>query len=284
MVRGIRNTIGLILAVVGAAAALWAPFRSWYNGRLGHDFRVWELFTGAGVTNSGAGLFASMFLPLLVGAVVTLLGVVFRSRLLVFIAGIITLGFAILWMVRQGQAQGSLTVAGDSNGLGNGVGLALLGGLLMLIGSAIMGGRERRAVHKARHEQPQQERDAVHDEHRDRPGAETDRPYGMAARDQDTADAADRNNPEDMRPAAGTGSARQTAPEGGTPQRSARQPQQQASAPRGRPVPARETDIGDRGRGDSDRTQYEQNDEAGGSQASDEDRSGRGRMHRGDRP
>lgn len=284
MVRGIRNTIGLILAVAGAAAALWAPFLSWYNGRLGHDFRVWELFTGAGVTNSGAGLFASMFLPLLVGAVLTLLGVVFRSRLLVLIAGIITLGFAILWMFRQGQAQGSLTVTGDSNGLGSGVGLALLGGLLMLIGSAIMGGRERRAVHKARHERQQQERDAVRDEDRDRRDAETDRPYGTAARDQDTADAVGRNSAEDMRPAADNGSARQTAPGGRTPQRFARQPQQQASAPRGRPVPARETDSGDRGRGDSDRTQYEQNDEAGGSHASDEDRSGRGRMHRGDQP
>lgn len=283
MARGIRNTVGLILAVSGAAAALWAPFRSWYNGRLGHDFRVWELFTGAGVTNSGAGLFASMFLPLLVGAIVTLLGVVFRSRLLVLVAGIITLGFAILWMVRQGQAQGSLTVTGDSDGLGSGVALALLGGLLMLIGSAIMGGRERRAVRDARLEQQRQERDAVHaEEDQDRLGAETDRPYGMAARDQDTGDAAGRNSAADMRPAAGTGSARETAPGGGTPQRFARQPQQ-PSPPRGRPVPARETDSPDRGRGESDRTQYEQNDEAGDSHASDEDRSGRGR-HRRERP
>lgn len=280
MVRGIRNTVGVILALVGAAAALWAPFRSWYNGRLGHDFRVWELFTGAGVTNSAAGLFASMFLPLLVGAIVTLLGVIFRSRLLVLVAGIITLGFAILWMVRQGQAEGSLTVTGDNNGLGSGVALALLGGLLMLIGSAVMGGRESRAVRNARHEQ--QQREAVHAEDQDHLGAGTDRPYGMAARDQDTADATARNSAEDMRPAAGTGSARQTAPGVGTPQGFARRPQP-ASPPRGRPVPARETDSPDRGRGDSDRTQYEQNDEAGDSRASDEDRSGRGR-HRRDRP
>ncbi|MFD9542433.1 hypothetical protein [Streptomyces sp. NPDC060022] len=282
MERGIRNTIGLVLAVVGAAAAVWAPFRSWYNGRLGHDFRVWELFTGAGVTDSGAGLFASMFLPLLVGAVLTVLGVVFRSRLLVLIAGVITLGFAVLWMVRQGQAEGSLTVTGDSNGLGSGVGLALLGGLLMLIGSAIMGGRERRAVRKARHEREQQERGAVHHEDQDHRGAETERPYGMAARDQDTPDAAGRDGAEDTRPAAGTGSARRTASGGGTPQRFVRQPQQQASAPRGRPVPARETDSGDRGRGDSDRTQYEQNDRSGGSHASDRDRSGPEHRQRGD--
>lgn len=68
------------------------------------------------MTDSGAGLFASMFLPLLVGAVLAVLGVVFRSRLLVLAAGIITLGFAILWMVRQGQAEGSLTVTGTATG------------------------------------------------------------------------------------------------------------------------------------------------------------------------
>ncbi|WNI27677.1 hypothetical protein [Streptomyces sp. ITFR-6] len=275
MRRSIRNTIGLILAVIGAAAAIWAPFRSWYSGRLGHDFRVWELFTGAGVTNSGAGLFASMFLPLLVGAVLTLLGVVFRSRLLVLVAGVITLGFAILWMVRQGQAQGGLTVTGDSAGLGSGVGLALAGGLLMLIGSAIMGGRESRAVRHAGHEQ-RQEREAVHEEDRDRRGAETDRPYGMAARYQDTATG--RAGNDNVTPAAGT--AKQSAA-GGTPQRFAREPQRPAPAPRGRPVPAREADSPDRGRGDTDRTQYEQNTEDGGSHRSDDDGSGRGDTRRG---
>ncbi|MFC9032040.1 hypothetical protein [Streptomyces arboris] len=254
MGRGIRNTMGLILAVVGAAAALWAPFRSWYSGRLGRDFRVWELFTGAGVTDSGAGLFASMFLPLLVGAVLAVLGVVFRSRLLVLAAGIITLGFAILWMVRQGQAEGSLTVTGDSDGLGSGVGLALLGGLLMLIGAAVMGGRERRAVRKARHEREQHEREALEHEDEGSSRVGTGRPYGMAAREQETRDA-------DI-----PGSGRQAQPGDDPPQRFVRRPEQQGSTPRGRPVPAREADSGDRVREDSDRTQYEQNDEGGRSQ------------------
>ncbi|MGW5924880.1 hypothetical protein ACWF2L_01375 [Streptomyces anulatus] len=215
------------------------------------------------MTDSGAGLFASMFLPLLVGAVLAVLGVVFRSRLLVLTAGIITLGFAILWMVRQGQAEGSLTVTGDSDGLGSGVGLALLGGLLMLIGAAVMGGRERRTVRKARHEQDQQERNALDHEDRDSRGAEAERPYGMAARDQETRDVA------------GAGSARRTASgEGGPPQRMVRRSEQQASAPRGRPVPARDSDGVDRGRDGSDRTQYEQNDGAGGSHDSKKGRPG----------
>ncbi|MGW0908543.1 hypothetical protein [Streptomyces sp. NPDC002853] len=281
MIRGIRNTIGLILAALGAAAALWAPFRSWYDGRLGRDFRIWELFTGAGVTDSGAGLFASMFLPLLVGAVLTLLGVVFRSRLLVLIAGIITLGFAILWMVRQGQAQGSLTVTGDSDGLGSGVALALLGGLLMLIGSAIMGGREPRALRK---ERQRHERDMVREDDHDRRAADTDRPYGMAARDQETPDTTAPTRTQDVPPTVGTGSGHQAPPGGGTPQGFARPPQWQESAPRGRPVPAREADSNDPARGDADRTQYEQGHEADGSRGSDETQWGRGRTHRGDQP
>ncbi|WNF25733.1 hypothetical protein RI138_02330 [Streptomyces sp. C11-1] len=204
-----------------------------------------------------------MFLPLLVGAVLAVLGVVFRSRLLVLTAGIITLGFAILWMVRQGQAEGSLTVTGDSDGLGSGVGLALLGGLLMLTGAAVMGGRERRAVRKARDEQDQQERNVLDHEDRDSRGAEAARPYDMAARDQETRDVA------------GAGSARRTpSGEGGPPQRMVRRPEQQASAPRGLPVPARDSDSGDRGREGSDRTQYEQNDAAGRSHDSKKGRSG----------
>ncbi|MFI1226513.1 MULTISPECIES: hypothetical protein [unclassified Streptomyces] len=215
------------------------------------------------MTDSGAGLFASMFLPLLVGAVLAVLGVVFRSRLLVLTAGIITLGFAVLWMVRQGQAEGSLTVTGDSNGLGSGVGLALLGGLLMLIGAAVMGGRERVAVRKARHERDQQDRNALDHEDRDSRGAEAERPYGMAARDQETGDVAD------------AGSTRRTASGmGGPPQRVVRRPEQQASAPRGRPVPARDSGGVDRGREGSDRTQYEQDDGAGGSHDSKKGRPG----------
>ncbi|THA73102.1 hypothetical protein E6R60_25970 [Streptomyces sp. A0642] len=281
MARGIRNTIGLILAVVGAAAAVWAPFRNWYNGRLGHDFRFWELFTGAGVTNSGAGLFASMFLPLLVAAVVALVGVVLRSRLLVLLAGVIAFGFAVLWMIRQGLAQGSLTVAGDGRGLGSGVGLALLGGLLMLIASAVMGGRPSRVEREERRAR-EREREAVYED-RERRGAAPDAPYGMAARGERDPDTAGRQDAAEPRraPAPDAGSGR--APEDTAPTRSMRRPQQQP-APRGRPVPARDAGSDDAGRGKRDRTQYEEGEQSGGSQSSDGGHgSGRWHLHRGDR-
>lgn len=283
MARGIRNTIGLILAVVGAAAAIWAPFRNWYDGRLGHDFRVWELFTGAGITDSGAGLFASMFLPLFVGALLTVLGVAFRSRLLVLIAGIVTLGFAVLWMVRQAQAQGSLTVTGDSDGLGSGVGLALIGGLLMLIGSAVMSGRERRAVRNARREQEQRGQDALdreEDAERHRTGVEQS--YGTAARDGAAGGGTDRAGATEARPGTDAGPARGTPVEGESQRRFRRSHQQTSAAPRGRPVPARDAGGGEPGRRDTDRTQYEQSDRDTGARPPDQGSPGRRYPDRGD--
>ncbi|MGW3623763.1 hypothetical protein [Streptomyces sp. NPDC000880] len=41
-----RNIIGSFLALVGAAAAVWSPFRGWYDGRHGRDYRVQDLFNG----------------------------------------------------------------------------------------------------------------------------------------------------------------------------------------------------------------------------------------------
>lgn len=269
MVRGIRNTLGLVLAVLGAAAALWAPFRNWYDGRLGRDFRVWELFTGAGVTDSGAGLFGSMFLPLLVGAVLTVLGVAFRSRLLVLIAGIITLGFAVLWMVRQAQAQGSLTVTGDSDGLGSGVGLALLGGLLMLIGSAVMSGRERRAVRRARREQEGRAQDALDREDAERHRTGVEDSYGTAARDVAVGSEAGRTDVAGARSDTSAGPGRSAPVRDDAPQRTVRPSREQASAPHGRPVPARDADGAGPARGETDRTQYEQSDRSTGSHRSD---------------
>ncbi|MFD0429493.1 hypothetical protein ACFQ60_22790 [Streptomyces zhihengii] len=134
----VRNVIGSVLALTGATAAVWSPFRDWYDGRPGRDYRVQDLFDG--ITGAGSGIAASVMLPLAFGALIALIGVVLRSRLLVALAGLIVLGFTVLWMVRQGQAAGSLTVSTDGRGLGDGVAMAAGGGVLMLIGAAVMSG------------------------------------------------------------------------------------------------------------------------------------------------
>ncbi|OEV23202.1 hypothetical protein AN220_25740, partial [Streptomyces nanshensis] len=144
----IRNLLGSLLALIGAAAAVYSPFRPWYDGRLGRDFRIDDLFTGTGVTTAGAALFTGLFVLMLVVAVVAVLGVLLRSRLTVALAGVLGLGVTILWMVRQGQAAGSLS-AGNTGGLASGAWLALGGGFLLLLAGALMSGR--RAAARRRH-------------------------------------------------------------------------------------------------------------------------------------
>ncbi|MFF8608996.1 hypothetical protein ACF06X_23985 [Streptomyces sp. NPDC015346] len=137
----VRNVIASVLAIAGAAAAVWSPFRAWYGGRHGSDYRIGDLF--GGITDAESGVFVSMLLPFAVAALVTLVGLVLRSRILVTVAGVIVIGFTVLWMVRVGQAEGGLTVGSDGTGLGSGVGIALGGGVLLLLAAAVMSGRRR---------------------------------------------------------------------------------------------------------------------------------------------
>ncbi|WP_405938202.1 hypothetical protein OG338_17395 [Streptomyces sp. NBC_00726] len=140
----IRNVLGAVLALAGAAAAVLSPFRDWYDGRLGRHYRLGDLFTGTGVTGTqSGGLFGSLWLPFLCAAVVTVLGVLLRSRTLVALAGVVVLGFTVLWMVRVFQVTDSLAVAGDGSGLDVGVALAAGGGVLILAGAGAMPGRRR---------------------------------------------------------------------------------------------------------------------------------------------
>ncbi|MFE7136402.1 hypothetical protein ACFVAG_01485 [Streptomyces sp. NPDC057644] len=144
----IRNILGSVVALAGAASAVLSPFRDWYGGRVGRDYRVRDLFEG--ITPVESGVLVSILLPFLAAALLVVLGVVLRSRLVVALAGVVVLGFTVLWMVRQGQAAGELVVGGDGAGLQVGVVNAVAGGVLMLIGALLMSGRrsrrERRAV------------------------------------------------------------------------------------------------------------------------------------------
>ncbi|MFJ3768121.1 hypothetical protein ACIPQJ_17260 [Streptomyces sp. NPDC090082] len=138
----IRNVVGSVLALAGATAAVWSPFRAWYDGRHGRDYAIGELFTG--ITDAKADLAGSILLPFAFAALLALVGVLLRSRPLVALAGLVVLGFTVLWMVRVGQAEGSLAVGPDGSGLGDGVANALGGGVLLLLGALVMSGRHPR--------------------------------------------------------------------------------------------------------------------------------------------
>ncbi|WP_328789996.1 MULTISPECIES: hypothetical protein [unclassified Streptomyces] len=140
----LRNALGSLMGLIGAAAAVWSPFRAWYDGRLGRDYRVQELFTAVGITDHRATLLGSILLPYLFAAVLTLCAVLLRSRLLMALAGVVVLGFTVLWTVRQGQAAGSLTIGGTAQALGDGLANAYGAGALILLGAAVMRGRPTR--------------------------------------------------------------------------------------------------------------------------------------------
>ncbi|WP_336053555.1 hypothetical protein [Streptomyces sp. CA2R101] len=165
----VRNVLGSLIALAGAAAAVWSPFRPWYDGRHGSDVRIEDLFNG--ITRNGAALFGSVLLPMAFAALLTLIGVALRSRALITVAGLVVLGFTILWMVRQGQATSELTAG--ARGLGAGVASALGGGALLLLGALIMRGRGRRVRGRGYDEQQ-------YDDGRYGPSAHDD-PYGRRA-------------------------------------------------------------------------------------------------------
>ncbi|SCF79607.1 MULTISPECIES: hypothetical protein [unclassified Streptomyces] len=148
----VRNIIGSILALAAAAAAVLSPFLIWFDGRRGHDYRVADLINGITATSSAVAV--SLLLPFAVAALVTLIGLVLRSRLLVALAGLIVLGFTVLWMVRQGQVSNGLSISGGGTGLGLGVAYALGGGVVLLLAALVMSGR--RAHYPAPEAAPQQ--------------------------------------------------------------------------------------------------------------------------------
>ncbi|WP_329128359.1 hypothetical protein [Streptomyces caniferus] len=165
----VRNVLGSLIALAGAAAAVWSPFRPWYDGRHGRNIRIEDLFNG--ITRTSAALFGSILLPMAFAALLTLIGVALRSRALITVAGLVVLGFTILWMVRQGQAASELTAG--ARGLGVGVASALGGGALLLLGALIMRGRGRRGYDRGyderRYDDGRYGPDA-HDDHYDRRG------------------------------------------------------------------------------------------------------------------
>ncbi|MFJ5292455.1 hypothetical protein [Streptomyces sp. NPDC088348] len=139
-----RNVLGSLVALVGAAAAVYSPFRNWYDGRHGSEYRIQDLFNGITATKPDAG--GSILIPFAFAALLTLIGILLRSRMLVTLAGLITIGFTVLWMVRVGIAAHTLAISSNGRGLGLGVGDALIGGVLMLLGAGLMRGRRAHAV------------------------------------------------------------------------------------------------------------------------------------------
>ena len=137
MVTSTRRMVGAVLALIGAIAVVWSAFIHWYAGRNGSDIRVRDLFNQMTTVKSDS--LSSLFLPLGVAALVTLVGIALQSRWLWLLGGLIALATVGLWGLRQAQ-----TVTGlHASLVGRGPGLAAAGGAVMLIAAAIGVGRQR---------------------------------------------------------------------------------------------------------------------------------------------
>ncbi|NGN68361.1 hypothetical protein G5C51_31240 [Streptomyces sp. A7024] len=137
----VRYLIGSALVLLGAAAAVWSPFRPWYDGRHGRDYGIGQLFDG--ITGNRSPIMESIMLPMIAAALLAVIGVLMRSRIAITLAALVVLATVVLWMIRQGQVADGLTVNADGTGMDIGVANAWFAAVSMLLGVAIMGNPRR---------------------------------------------------------------------------------------------------------------------------------------------
>ena len=131
MVSSTRRLIGLVLVVVAATAAIWSAFLDWYGNRNGSDIRLQDLFDQ--MTLQTADSLGSLFIPMLIGAVLVVAGIVVWWRWLWALGGVVVLTTVVLWLVRQAQTPAGLHAVL----VGAGPWLAASAGALMLIASVV---------------------------------------------------------------------------------------------------------------------------------------------------
>ena len=144
MIASTRRMVGAGLALLGTIAVAWSAFVDWYGSRKGTNIRFQDLFNG--ITTNSASTFTSLFIPLGVAALLTLIGIVVQYRALWVIGGVIALATAFLWGLRQTQTILGLHAAQ----VGPGPWLAAGGGALMLVAASAATRKARRAA--ARHQ------------------------------------------------------------------------------------------------------------------------------------
>ncbi|WP_419995815.1 hypothetical protein [Streptomyces boninensis] len=132
-----RYLIGSALVLLGAAAAVWSPFRPWYDGRPGRDYGVGQLFDG--ISGNRSPIMESIMLPMIAAAILAVIGVLIRSRIAIAIGGLVVLATVVLWMIRQGQVSDGLSVQADGTGMDLGVANAWFAAVAMFLGMAVMG-------------------------------------------------------------------------------------------------------------------------------------------------
>jgi len=123
----VRTLVAWVLGLVGAAAAGYGLTRPWFEDRVGTSIPLTDLF--GGVERESASLLMSMAVPVGIGLILAILGLLRSSVLLRVGAGISALA-VVIWVLQARQAV-------DIADLRSGVWNVALGSLLLLVAGAL---------------------------------------------------------------------------------------------------------------------------------------------------
>jgi hypothetical protein len=113
-----------LLGLAGLAAVGYGTFRPWYDGRAATDLPIADLFSG--VHPEPASLAASMAVPVLLGGLLALVGLLLSTAALRAGAAVLLLA-VLVWLIQYGGV----------DGLQVGYWNAAFGTLLVLVSAAV---------------------------------------------------------------------------------------------------------------------------------------------------
>ncbi|MBM7771861.1 hypothetical protein JOD54_002065 [Actinokineospora baliensis] len=126
-----RALISWLLCLVGVAVVGFGAFRPWYEDRTGTTLPLSDLFSG--VTRESASALGSLTLPLAIGVLLAVVGMV-RAKGILQLGGVILAATMIVWVVQAREVV-------DLGDLQVGAWNTLFGSLLVLAAGILRPGR-----------------------------------------------------------------------------------------------------------------------------------------------
>jgi hypothetical protein len=122
-----RTLIAVVATVAGAGAVVYSTFQPWYRDRQGRYIPLSDLWDG--VTPNTTDMISSLFVPMVLAAVLVVLGLIIGRRWVMAIGTIIAVAVFAIFLGQQLQSES--LASQFRQGFWNAAG----GVLLMLIGS-----------------------------------------------------------------------------------------------------------------------------------------------------
>jgi hypothetical protein len=133
-----RTLIAILATVVGSAAVVYSTFLPWYGDRQGRQIPLSELWNG--VTATTTDMVNSFFVPMVLAAVLAILGLIIGRRWLMALGTVIALVVFAVFLGQQMQVEA--LASQFRQGFWNTAG----GCLLLLIGSITRQSRQKTSV------------------------------------------------------------------------------------------------------------------------------------------